>query len=253
VRLPCVVPSAPVRLPLAPRIVVAALALSAAGCHYTPETTVTVRDPSAVRVEIDEGKGLRTLLAPGAAGGAAGDFVAEPEVTLPDTAPPFQPGLRGKTAVRRLPRGAIEVRCADCSPDVKTLVPIDGQLTLGENFRVEKFDFAQREMRIHFTDSRDGLYGTASAYEADVVTPWTNVALVRRVSTPDRGLGVKLLLSGAIVAALGGLTLGDGVADNHPSITVFGAFVLPLAAVLAAVGGWYALAPADDHVLFQGH
>lgn len=213
---------------------------------------MTVRDPSAVRLEIDAGKGLRPLLAPAAGPGSAADSAAEREVTLPDTAPPFHAGLRAKTAARRLPRGAIELRCPDCTPDVKTLVPIDGMMTLGQSFFVEKFDFAQREMRIHFTDIRDGLYGTPSAYEADVVTPWTNVALVRRVSTPDRGFGVKLLLSAAIAAALGGLSLGDGVADNHPSITVFGAVVLPLAAVLASVGGWYALAPAEDHILFQG-
>jgi len=49
----------------------AALALSAVGCHYTPETTVTVRDPSAVRVEIDAGKGLRAFLDPGSPTGAA--------------------------------------------------------------------------------------------------------------------------------------------------------------------------------------
>jgi len=218
---------------------------------------VTVRDPSAVRVEIDAGKGLRALLAPAAASApatpATTDPATEPEVTLPDTAPPFQPGVRAKTTMRRLPRGAIEVRCPECSPDVKTLLPLDGQITFGQSFRVEKFDFAQREMRVHFIDIREGPYGTPAAYEADVATPWTNVALVRRVSTPDRGLGVKLLLSAAIAAALGGLSLGDGVADEHPSVTVFGAIVLPLATVLAVAGGWYALAPADEHTLFQGH
>jgi hypothetical protein len=246
-------------LPGARAIVAAALlsTASTAGCHYTPETTVTVRDPSAVRIEIDAGKGLRALLAPRASG--AGDGAAdsppeaEGEVTLPDTAPPFQEGMRAKTTVQRMPRGAIEVRCPDCHPDVKTLVPMDGVMTLGQSFRVDKFDFTQREMRVHFIDTREGPYGTPSAYEADVVTPWTNVALVRRVSTPDRSLGVKLLLSAAIAAALGGLSLGDGVADGHPTITVFGAVILPLAAVLAVTGGWYALAPADDHILFRGH
>ncbi len=152
------------------------------------------------------------------------------EVAVPDTAPPFDPGIRAKTTLDRVERGAVEIRCGECSPDLKTLVPLDGRMTLGESFRVQKFDFTQREMRVHFDDSRDGRYGTPSAFAADVVTPWTNVALVRRVSTPNRGLGVRLLLSAAIGAVLGGLSLGDGVADGHPTITVFGAIILPLAA-----------------------
>jgi len=175
------------------------------------------------------------------------------EVPVPDTAPPFEEGIRGKTTVDRIAAGPIEIRCSECSPDVKTLVPLDGEMTLGDNFRVAKFDFTQREMRVHFTDTREGRYGTASTFEADVVTPWTNVLLVHRVSTPDRGLGVKLLLSAAIGAVLGGLTLGDGVADGHPTITAFGAIILPLAAVLAVGGGWYALAPSQDLTLFKSH
>jgi hypothetical protein len=215
-----------------------------AGCTYTPETTVTVRDPSAVRVEIDDGKGPRTLLPPSAQKG---------EIPLPDTAPPFQAGLRTPTSLARAPAGAGEVRCDECSPAVKTLVPIDGRMTLGENFRVEAFDFTQREMRVHFTDSREGRYGNPSSFEADVVTPWTNVALVRRVSTPDRGLGVKLLVSSAIAAVLGGLSLGDGIGDRHPVVTGFAAVILPISVILAVSGGWYAFAAPEDHVLFRGH
>lgn len=204
---------------------------------------MTVRDPSAVRVEIDDGKGLRTLVPPSAQKG---------EIPLPDTAPPFQSGIRAATSIERLPAGPIEIRCPECTPVAKTLVPLDGRMTLGESFRVEVFDFTQREMRVHFTDSREGRYGNPSAYEADVVTPWTNVALVRRVSTPDRGLGVKLLLSAAVAAALGGLSLCDGVADHRPVSTGFAAVILPLAVVLAVGGGWYAIAPAEEHVLFRG-
>jgi hypothetical protein len=219
-----------------------ALALAGVGCTYTPETTVTVRDPSEVRVEIDEGRGLRTVLPPGA------EKLAAP---LPDTAPPFEPGIRAKTTVERVERGGIEIRCDDCSPDLKTLLPLDGRMTLGDSFRIEKFDFTQREMRVHFEDTREGRYGTPSAFVADVVTPWTNVNLVRRVSIPNRSLGVRLLLSAAIGAVLGGLSLGDGVFDHRPTVTAFGAIILPLSAVLAVAGGWYSFAPADEHVLFK--
>ncbi|MGO8997312.1 MAG: hypothetical protein ACLQVI_28690, partial [Polyangiaceae bacterium] len=203
----------------------------ALGCEYTPHTTVMVRDPSAVRVEIDEGKGLETVLPPSA---------VEAKVPLPDTAPPFEEGLRQKTVLRRIAAGPIEIQCAKCEPEMKTLVPLDGRMTLGESFFVEKFDFTQREMRVHFVDRRIGPYSTGSTYDADVVTPWTNVAIVRRVSTPDRGLGTKLLLSAAIGAVLGGLGLGDGVADRETTPLVFGAVLLPLSAILAIAGGWYA-------------
>ncbi len=218
--------------------------LALAGCTYTPVTTVTVRDPAAVRVEVDEGEGLRTLLP------ASMDALA---VGIPDTSPPFEQGIRTPTTAHRIARGAIEIRCPECSPDEKTLVPLDGVMTLGERFHVAKFDFTQREMRVHFVDSREGRSGNPSTFEADVVTPWSNVALVRRVSTPDRGLGVRLLLSAAIATALGGLSLGDGVADGHPTVTIFGAIVLPLAGVLAIAGGWYTFAAPDEHVLFDGH
>jgi hypothetical protein len=224
--------------------VVALAAPATLGCEYTPETTVTVRDPSAVRVEIDDGRGLRTLLPPSP---------VQKDAPLPDSAPPFDPGLRQPTLVRREPAGPIEITCATCRPEAKTLVPMDGRMTLGESFHVQKFDFTQREMRVHFVDEREGPYRTSSTYEADVVTPWTNVATVRRVSTPDRSLGVKLLLSAAVGGVLGGIGLGDGVASHQESITIFGAVILPLAAILAISGGWYALAPPDEHVLFNGH
>lgn len=221
-----------------------ALALGLGACTYTPVTTVTVRDPAKVRVEIDEGQGLRTLLPPSSEAS---------EVPIPDAAPPFRPGLRTATKVQRVTRGAIEISCPECDPDEKTLVPLDGRMTLGESFHVDTFDFSQPEMRIHFVDGRDGRYSNPSTYEADVVTPWTNVELVRRVSTPSRALGVRLLLSAAIAAALGGLALGEGVGDGHPVSTGFGAIILPIAGVLAVAGGWYSFAPPDEHILFRGH
>ncbi len=203
-----------------------------------------MRDPSAVRIELDDGKGLREILPPSA---------QKARVPVPDTAPPFQEGIREKTSLEREPAGAIEIRCDTCSPQDKTLVPLDGRMTLGQSFHVANFDFTQREMRVHFTDSRDGRYGTPSAFEADVVSPWTNVALVRRVSTPDRGLGVRLLLSAAIGAVLGGLSLGDGVLGHQNTVTAFGAIVLPISAVLAVAGGWYSFAPPERLTLFRAH
>jgi hypothetical protein len=225
-------------------VVIAAGAAGALGCEYTPETTVMVRDPSAVRVEIDDGKEVRTILPPSP---------QESHVLLPDTAPPFHEGLRQRTVLRRIAAGPIEVQCATCDPEMKTLVPLDGRMTLGQSFHVAKFDFAQKEMRVHFTDGRAAPYGTGSTYDADVVTPWTNVAIIRRVSTPDRAFGVKLLLAAAIGIALGGLGLGDGVADHQTVPTVFGAVFVPLGAMLGIAGCWYAFAPADEHVLFKSY
>jgi hypothetical protein len=205
---------------------------------------VVVRDPSAVRVEIDEGQGLRTILPASAQAARA---------TLPDTAPPFHEGLRQKTVLRRIAAGPLEVWCPTCDPEMKTLVPLDGRMTLGKDFHVANFDFTQREMRVHFTDGRWGPFSTGSTYDADVVSPWTNVVIIRRVSTPDRGFGVKMLISAAIAAALGGLSLGAGVANRQTVPTAFGAVLLPLGGILAISGGWYAFAPADEHVLFKSY
>jgi hypothetical protein len=153
--------------------------------------------------------------------------------------------------VERVAAGPIEIRCADCEPQRRTLVPLDGNIVLGEGFQTAKLDFTQHEMRIHFTDFRDGPYHTISAYDADAVTPWANVAVVKRVSTPDRGTGTKLLLSAAVCGVLGGLSLVDGLANQHTTTEVFGAVFLPLSAFLFIAGGWYAFAPSDERVLFK--
>jgi hypothetical protein len=204
---------------------------------------VTVRDPSAVRVEVDRGKGLQVLLPEGASSN---------EVPLPDTSPPFREGYREKTVVRRLPAGPIVLACAKCDPEEKTLVPLDGTITFGSKFGVQSFDWTQKEMRVHLRDGRDASYGTVSAFDAEVVTPWSNVVQVRRASTPDRYLGLKLLLSAAMGIALGSFALGDGVSNHHATTTTFGAIILPISGVLAIGGGWYALAPTRELILF-GH
>ena len=220
------------------------LLLAEVGCTYTPETTVTVRDPSAVRVEVDTPSGPRTALEPGA---------TETTVTLPETSPPFEEGsAKQKTSLHRVAAGPIEVLCDACDPKAKTLVPMNGQMTLGQEFRVAKFDFTGKEMRIHFTDARGAQFGTVSSYDADVVTPWINVNEVKRVSTPDRGFGIKLLLSAAIGAVLGGFAVGDGVADHRQASVIFAGVILPISGILAISGSWYAVAPPREQILFTG-
>jgi hypothetical protein len=196
-----------------------------------------------VRVEIDEGKGLHALLPP---------TPEQAEIAIPATTPPFEPGFRQPTTVKRLPAGPIEIACATCAPREKTLVPMDGRMTLGHSFLIHKFDFTQHEMRVHFVDIREAPFGATSIYAADVVTPWDNVISVHRVFEPDRGLGVKLLLSALAGGTLGGVALGDGVGTHATPPTVLGAVLLPLAAVLAIGGFWYALAPDYEQTLFSG-
>jgi hypothetical protein len=214
------------------------------GCEYTPKTTLTVRDPSAVRVEIDEGKGYHTVLSPSS---------QTDSYQLPGTVPPYHEGLREKTTFERQTGGAIEVVCNTCTPERRMLMPPTGKVTLGEEFLGEKIDFTQSEMRLRFTDDRGAQYnGSWSTYEAEAVTPWKNVALVERVSAPSRAVGERLLITAAVVAALGGFSLIDGVSNHHTTTLVFGGIFLPVSAILAVGGGWYAFAPEQDKILFKG-
>jgi hypothetical protein len=196
-----------------------------------------------VSIELQTPDGVRTALGPGA---------AETNVRLPDSSPPYEEGLREKTVVHRLAAGPIEVLCKTCQPEAKTLVRMSGFLTLGRDFQASQFDFTGKEMRIHFTDVRASKSGSRTAYSADVVTPWSNVNEVKRVLTPDRSFGFKLLLSAAVAAVLGGLALGDGIGDHHDASTVFAAVALPVAGLLGIDGAWYTLAPPRNEVLFRG-
>jgi hypothetical protein len=224
-------------------LVLGVASAGALGCEYTPKTTVTVRDPSAVRVEIDEGKGLHTLLAPSSQ--------AE-TVAIPGTVPPYHEGLREKTALERQSNGAIEIACGTCIPERKVLVPPDGNMPISESFQTAKIDFTQSELRLHFTDDRGGPYSTTSTYDADAVTPWKNVVKVERVSAPNRTIGERLLITAAVAGAIGAFSLIDGVGNHHTTTTVFGAVFIPVGVILLAAGGWYELAPADEKVLFKG-
>jgi hypothetical protein len=221
---------------------VALAAVALAGCVYTPQTTVRVRDPSAVQVDIEDQHGkTTTLLAPAATAS---------DVPLPQTSPPFEEGVRMDTSMRRHAPGPIDVHCADCDPDTRVLVATDGTIEFDPGMRILKLDWTRNEMRIRFRDERLGAFGSRSAYEAAVATPWSNVAQVRRVSTPSRSMGLKLLLSAGVAGTLGGFALQDGVSLHHSTTTIFGAIILPLAVVLAIGGTWYMVAAPQETVLY---
>jgi hypothetical protein len=223
-------------------MMVALAALVLGGCAYTPETTVKVRDPSAVQVDIEDGQGkLVTVLPPAATAS---------EAKIPSTSPPWAEGLRPEVVMRRLAAGPIEIRCEDCSPQSATLVALDGVVDLDDPFEMTSHPWTKSEMRIRFRDKRDAAYSTTTAYDAEVATPWTNVARVVRIDTPDRGLGFKLLASAAVLAVLGGFALQDGLSLHHSTTTAFAAIVLPLTIPLGATGIWYFFAPPQVHVIY---
>ncbi len=208
---------------------------------YTPETTVRVRDPSAVQVDIDNEQGkTTTVLAPAA--------VAS-EAQLPQTSPPFEEGTRTPTAVRRHAGGGVDVSCADCAPESRVLVASDGTIVFDSGITIMKLDWTKSEMRVRFRDRRATTFATTS-YDAAVATPWSNVAQVRRVSTPSRSMGLKLLLSAGVAGSLGAFALQDGVSLHHSTTTIFGAIILPLAVVLATGGTWYMVAAPQESVLY---
>jgi hypothetical protein len=211
-----------------------------AGCTYTSETTVKVRDPAAVQIDVDDPEGKTVTVLP--AGGTS--------ATLPNTMPPWAEGLRPVVTLNRKPGGPLEVICDDCSPKIATLVDTDGVMNLGPPIRYLGHPFTKKELRVAFRDQREGRYGSSPTYGAELVTPWTNVVSVRRVETPDRGMGVKLLASAAIVAILGGFALEDGFDKNHSETKVFGFVALPFVIPLAAGGAWYMFAPPVDHPVF---
>jgi hypothetical protein len=221
---------------------VLAAAVALGGCVYTPETTVKVRDPSAVQVDVEDAQGkLVTVLPPAATAS---------EVKLPATSPPWEEGLRPDVVLRRLAAGPIEIHCEECSPQSATLVALDGEVDLDDPFVMTSHPWTKTEMRIRFRDRREASYSTMAAYDAEVATPWTNVARVVRIDTPDRGVGFKLLASTAVAAVLGGFALQDGLSLHHSTTTAFAAVVLPLTIPLGATGIWYFFAPPQVHVIY---
>jgi hypothetical protein len=217
-------------------------AVGLAGCVYTPQTTVKVRDPSAVQLDAEDEHGkTTTLLAPSATAS---------EVVLPATSPPFEEGMRSATTLRRHAAGPIDAHCAECDPETRILVAADGTIEFDPTLQITKLDWTKTEMRIRFRDRREAGFGSPSSFDAAVATPWTNVAQVRRVSTPSRAMGLKLLLSAGVGATLGAFALQDGLSLHHQTTTIFGAIILPLAAVLAAGGSWYMFAPPQETVLY---
>ncbi len=208
---------------------------------YTPQTTVKVRDPSGVEVDAEDEHGNASALLVPAANASS--------VPIPSTSPPFVEGLRPTTSVQRRAAGAIDTVCDDCDPSVRALVAPDGTVEFNARLRITKLDWTKTEMRIHFRDTRATTFGE-SAFDASIVTPWPNVSEVRRISTPNRATGLKLLLSAAVTGALGGFALQDGVSLHHSATTVFGIAVLPVALALLCGGGWYAFAPPRETLLY---
>lgn len=202
-----------------------------------------VVDPTFVRVEIDSDKGMTTILPAGKEGA---------EAKLPDASPPYSPGYREPTMVRRYPNGAIDLVCDNCQPKAKMIVPPNGTIVFAPDFSVASFDWKRSEMRVRIHDERDASFGAWSAYDADIVSPWGNVAEIRRVSTPDRALGAKLVLSSLVCLALGGFALADGVPHHHDVPTTLGIVGLSVGGVLGIGGGWYFFAPSRNEVLYHG-
>jgi hypothetical protein len=211
---------------------------------YTQETTVKVRDPSAVQVDVEDEHGQMTTILPTAATASS--------ATLPSTSPPWSEGTRPPTVLARKAAGPITIACADCDPGEATLVAMDGHVAFEAPFTYLGHPWTKREMRIRFRDRRATSWATTTSYTAELSTPWTNVAEVKRVGTPDRGLGFKLLASAAILAGLGIFALQDGLSLHHTTTTAFGAVMIPLSIPLGAGGAWYFLAPPEEHVLFGG-
>jgi hypothetical protein len=220
---------------------IACVALATAGCVYTPQTTVRLRDPSGAGIDIEDEHGKTSPLLPPAANASA--------APLPSTSPPFAEGLRPATTLKRRAAGAIDAVCDECDPEVRALVAPDGTIEFDSGLRVTKLDWTKSEMRIRFRDIRTTSFGT-TAFDASLATPWANVAQVRRVSTPNRAMGLKLLLSAGVTGALGGFALQDGVSLHHSATTVFGIAVLPVALALATGGAWYAFAPPQETILY---
>jgi hypothetical protein len=200
-----------------------------------------VRDPSAVEIDIDDGRGKNLAVLPPSASAS--------RAPLPMGSPPFVEGLQEAVTLRRRAAGAVDAICASCDPDARALVAPDGTIEFGPGLQITKLDWTKAEMRIRFRDIRAVTFGKAE-YDASVATPWSNVAQVRRVSTPNRAMGLKLLLSAGVAGALDAFAFQNGLSTNNSSTTILGAVILPIAVALAAGGAWYSFAPPRESVLY---
>jgi hypothetical protein len=237
--------------PFAPRLAATALAVAAAltsgACTYSPQTTVKVKDASAVRMDVKyEGKDA-TILAPTA---------APDQRVMPLTEPPYIDTMMPVTIVKRQAGGAMTIECASCDEDWRhqELLTQDGTMKFGvgaSDFHVAHLDFTGAEMRLRFNDVRTER-SLGATITASVASPWDNVTLIQKVDTPNRSLGVKLLLAGGVSGLLGGLGVADGLTSDRKASLYFGLPIAGIAAMLLGVGSWYAFAPVHEHVLYKG-
>jgi hypothetical protein len=203
---------------------------------------VKVRDPSQVRLDVDDGRGDQTILA---AGGKA------EETMVPASSPPFTGAFSPPTALRRGADGSIEVHCEPCLEPDETILPETGVLQFGDELRIRELDWTRSEMKIRFRDMQAIEPGPAP-FRATIATPWSNVVSVHRTSTPDRAVGLRLLLSAGITGLLGTLAVIDAV--NHSGHTTSLALGVPMLVVtvpLASIGGWYMFAPPREEDLYN--
>jgi hypothetical protein len=222
----------------------AALGLAACtlGCEYTPKTTLTVRDPSLVRLEVDEGRGDQTIMAPG----------EKPEETmLPASHPPFSGVFSPATSLRRTAGGPIELHCETCEYEEQILLPDSGIVVFGDALRIRELDWKRQEMKIRFRQDQWVEAGDAS-FDAAIATPWSNVVSVHRTSTPNRGTGFRLLACAAITGLLGTFALVDAANNSRTTSLALGIPMLVITVPLLSVGGWYVFAPPREQDLYGG-
>jgi hypothetical protein len=215
-------------------IAVLAAAVCTSACEYRATTTITVRDPSAVRVDVETRSGTTTALP------------ASPDpslVRVPESQPPV--------TLQRVAGGPIVLRCDDCGIEKQTLVPMRGAIELGDPLRFSDLDWTRKELSVAFVDA--SLAPTQVApMQMSLATPWSNVASVARVRAPSRATGAKMLLAGLVVAGLGVFGVIDGASEHESVSTAFGLAAMVIAAPLLGGAGWYLFAPSRTTWLYGG-
>jgi hypothetical protein len=203
---------------------------------------VEVRDPSLVRVEVDEGRGDQTILAPG----------AEPESTmLPAGHPPNMGLFYVPTSFQRAAGGPITVECEKCKEPRRPLVSANGVIAFGDDLAIRELDWTRNEMKVRYRDFQETEVSSAW-FDAAVATPWSNVVRVHRTSTPDRAIGLRLLASAGITGVIGALAIIDAANSKRTTSLALGVPMLVVTVPLASVGSWYMFAPPREQDLYGG-
>jgi hypothetical protein len=214
----------------------------ALGCEYTPRVSVKVRDPSLVRVEVDDGRGDQTILAPG----------AQAETTmLPAGHPPFVGIFQTATSFQRVAGGPIAVECTTCNEGRREILSMGGVMVFGDQLLIRELDWSRGEMKIRYRDLQT-TEGTSAWFDAAVATPWSNVVQVHRTSTPDRAIGWRLLASAGVAGLLGTFAIIDAVNSKRNTSLALGVPMLVVTVPLLSGAGWYLFAPPREQDLYGG-